>query len=1132
MDYPSAEMTLGSLNCSNLQAANLNFEATTVSTLTVLDSTTLQTSVSIQANSFASDEPLAVFDKEGNELYTLPTTEPSAGQVLTCPQSGTNLIWTNGGGGGGTVNSINNTDNNLSITGTTDITINLANNIQTTESISSAAISGQTVVAGTLQLSGGNEQAAAISLPTGWTGSIGPGLSIITNSDNGSDFATVVSSISNTDNNISITGTTLNPIINLSNTIFGATSIGAPTITSSLLLDVQSQLQDSNGSTGLPGYLLSSTNNGVAWIENPTGSVSTWAQYGADTDINTNGFQIQGVTGNFIDLNTDSNIQIGCTGSINITCNDGNIELSPAGYVLINNGVQSNQVTVTNNLGLIGTITDGFDQVGSKGQALFSTGGSNVQWADVAVTTISNTDNNLVITPAGDNYNIDLANTINVGEVITDVVQSNRTFYLTGELVDNNYQQGGTGGGMVLTSTYVGGTYGALWQSPPTSADWSTNPAIADVNIDNYSITNIDGLTANNITSNTSLSILGTLLDATSLSGATGQLLSSTGTGISWINAGDVPSNWSNYEAVSNINIGAFNINSGGSSNIVIGGVSSFTTPTLDINNGTAQSLGDVNLPNVQVHGALSDQSSSPGSTGYILTSTNDGILWQAPSASMGLIGGTNISIGTTGDNNIINLDVSNDIEMNGNNIGSTDDLSLYIYGTQNYLKVDQYGNIVLNNQANNTYISNAIGSTNGTIDIFVNWDGNNTYDGEILIQQDGVQITTNSGNNIWAFNNDGSLNIPGNIYMNNADIGGVANIYNGGTNIDIYNINGTSEKLGEILLNSNDGSISLLTSNGGNSILYDTNGNITLTNNTSMNNITNIAVSGNSGTINIANAGNITNTGSNIISIRNETSGVVGGEVEISSDNVIINTNDSAHTFTFGNDGSLSLTDAGVINNVKAILNETSDINIGVLDNNITLTLGSGSDIITKFDNSGVLTLPTFAQSGTAGLIYPDGTKQTTAYIERLPTYLISNGWQPVLLNDLTYRAIDFTDTSPTVTVYSAGFNIGIGINGCYIGFGQINRYYNLTMTFGGVAGLAAGVNVKITNDNISGCYVVGYEGSDPIFNVTPVAGSFFTYTINCVIYSGTSAGSIQIYTQGYAYTSFITTTMTISSV
>jgi hypothetical protein len=99
--------------------------------------------------------------------------------------------------------------------------------------------------------------------------------------------------------------------------------------------------------------------------------------------------------------------------------------LNPATYVLINKGVQSSQITCTSNLGLQGTITDGYNNVGAKNQALLSNGGSKVQWGNIPVTTISNTDNNLAITQAGDNYNINLATQVNNYSVKSDVLQSN-----------------------------------------------------------------------------------------------------------------------------------------------------------------------------------------------------------------------------------------------------------------------------------------------------------------------------------------------------------------------------------------------------------------------------------------------------------------------------------------------------------------------------------------------------------------------------------------------------------------------------------------------------------------------------------------------------------------------------------
>ena len=132
-NYPTASFVMGTLSVNNLLATNQQFTSASISELEVLDQTTLRTSVNILVNTFNTNEPLATYDKNGNLLYTMPSTEPLSNQILTCSDDGSsNLIWTTGGGTGGTggVQSIINTDGNIGVTGTSNVTINLANDIK------------------------------------------------------------------------------------------------------------------------------------------------------------------------------------------------------------------------------------------------------------------------------------------------------------------------------------------------------------------------------------------------------------------------------------------------------------------------------------------------------------------------------------------------------------------------------------------------------------------------------------------------------------------------------------------------------------------------------------------------------------------------------------------------------------------------------------------------------------------------------------------------------------------------------------------------------------------------------------------------------------------------------------------
>ena len=67
-----------------------------------------------------------------NNSYVLPSNIGSAGEYLSVPQNGNVLQWTAGQGGSG-VNSIANTDANLSMTDNDgNVTINLAQTIAAT----------------------------------------------------------------------------------------------------------------------------------------------------------------------------------------------------------------------------------------------------------------------------------------------------------------------------------------------------------------------------------------------------------------------------------------------------------------------------------------------------------------------------------------------------------------------------------------------------------------------------------------------------------------------------------------------------------------------------------------------------------------------------------------------------------------------------------------------------------------------------------------------------------------------------------------------------------------------------------------------------------------------------------------
>jgi len=1165
MNYPTASMTLGSLTCQNLQAANLNFESTTVSTLTVLDSTTLLTSVNIQANSFATNEPLAVFDKEGNELYTLPTTEPSAGQVLTCPPSGTNLIWTNGGGGGGgQVDTIINTDGNLGITGTSDVTINLASDITIDNTLSALVLSGQVVVAPTVTLSGSTSGAAtAINLPSGWTGSIDIGKAIISNGDNTSSWLDVVLGITNSDGNISITGSTANPIINLSNTILGATSIGAPIISSTQLLDVKGQLEDINNSVGQTGYLLSSTGSGIAWIQDPTGSVSTWAQNPADTDINTNGFQIQGVTGNFIDLNTDNNIQIGATGSVSITSANDRIDLYPDTYVFIDKGVQSSQITCTTNLGLLGTITDGDNSVGLAGYVLSSGGAGGI------VTWIENQGG----IPGATGATGQTGATGATGASGQNGTSSGLVLYMdigsstpvTGQVLNGTLNLAPISGTQVVQNITADNffNYPVTTLTTPAAILTSTtiNPGFWDMNLYAQNSSSTVGSVTYYIIINEvdadGTSFINTI--------ATGNLASATPI----LNAQGIYtySLLVPYYQLASLSsriqvIVEANFASAGSAK----------TLTIQYRDNTVSHIHTTlsASQNWSIYPAVSPITSL--SNILILKDTNIQIN-SALNGTVDLWAGGEIGVDPIGGQIFIN-DVSVFVNTNnGNNSWSFDEQGdFYLPSTGGNIYMGDSGSIVGNatnpvNINSNTQIW-SFDSTTSDPTLNLPYSANistSIANSDLSINSSAaILLTVDNGASTITFDGTtGELDIPNNLNMNNADIGGVSNIFSSGTNLEIFNTV-SDERGAEVILNNSDGSISMITKNGdsANTLSFDANGNIILsnvTNNTYIQNQTGaidmfVGWDGTPGgvwgaelyldntvaqiTTNSSTKvwefdanGNITLPAVNntIISTPQGTTGSIdiynyngntkGSEIVINSTSIELNTEggasiiyDNANVLTFTDPGNIDL-DAGSLINVSNVGNnkgsgavsiqsiyqptipsEGCSVNVNTTD--IELNVNNRA-VTTTLNANGELTLPTLAMNSNAGLIFPDGSKQTIAYNPNYlkQTYFYAYGFCPSTITG--NPTISFG--SPAVT---GGFGAVVTTTPNYIQFLQQNAIYQMTINLAGA--VISGISFEIQIVPIFSATIFGQDTFTFNINTTGTV----SYTIPVLIDSGSGTG------------------------
>ena len=125
---------------------------------------------------------------------------------------------------------------------------------------------------------------------------------------------------------------------------------------------------------------------------------------------------------------------------------------------------------------------------------------------------------------------------LNVGNTAT-ILNSNFTgeTRITGGLFDRVDSRGTAGQVLISTGTQV--EWYTIPTVIPTLQQVLTEGNTADKNI--ILTANIEAVTAtfNNVVSNTSLSVLGTLKDKDASVGVSGQILSSTGTNVQWINA-------------------------------------------------------------------------------------------------------------------------------------------------------------------------------------------------------------------------------------------------------------------------------------------------------------------------------------------------------------------------------------------------------------------------------------------------------------------------------------------------------------------------------------------------------------------------------------------------------------------
>jgi hypothetical protein len=143
----------------------------------------------------------------------------------------------------------------------------------------------------------------------------------------------------------------------------------------------------------------------------------------------------------------------------------------------------------------------------------------------------------------------------------------------------------------------------------------------------------ISSATLAGTTSVTNVHIMGTLADGTNSVGTSGQVLTSTVTGVQWI-TGAFPNTFTpvTHEYLTGYNSGTETF-------------SAARPSAADLSNGTTGTgvvvlasgpafTGTVSAVNLSLTGTLADSTSSVGSNGQVLTSTVTGVLWATPTSS------------------------------------------------------------------------------------------------------------------------------------------------------------------------------------------------------------------------------------------------------------------------------------------------------------------------------------------------------------------------------------------------------------------------------------------------------------------------------------------------------------------
>jgi len=405
-------------------------------------------------------------------------------------------------------------------------------------------------------------------------------------------------------------------------------------------------------------------------------------------------------------------------GAVNQVSNtDNNLNINPtSGDVVVNLAndinVQSLGITDQYTLPLI---------AGTAGYVLSSAGtGNTCEWVPNggggggAVNEVTNTDNNLNINPTTGNVVINLSNTLSVqNEIIPNVASASSVINVGNNNLALAKGTTGTGDRFVVIGnnsgnglTATGSSLVVIAGSNCCGADSNFASGVIVGNESGYNLTGIDNVIVGN----------GSMSDTNNVTSAYNTVIGhASGKGIS-----------------------------NGHENILIGsncGNSTIPSSTLVVGN--------------VVVGANSAYSLQSDSGSNVLL--GNGVDVIAPNYSSSFIVGSNNGTFPANQSNIQTMQIGDIINGSASNVKTAGGFTCCANQQNGFFDFTNDGNITLplnSNGSADTYIQAGNGTTSNAIDMFVNWDGNNVWGGEVYVDNGESYISNDSGKNYISIDN------------------------------------------------------------------------------------------------------------------------------------------------------------------------------------------------------------------------------------------------------------------------------------------------------------------------------------------------------------------------------------------